>query len=345
MQVVDTWLDYLAARGARVDNAHARDFGDPDAELRATANGDTTVASLEHLASVHFTGDDAVSFLHGQVTADVVALSPGSATLGAYCTAKGRMLATFWLSREAAGLTLLLDAQITQAIHKRLAMFVMRSKVKIANQEGTHVAIGLAGRNAETVLRNMGVSPAERKVIRTATGDLWWCVGPNRFIGLIALDRASELWSSLAREGRPVGGDCWRWLDITAGIPWIGAGTQDELVPQMVNLEMIDGVSFTKGCYPGQEIVARTQHLGKIKRRMVLAHIDAERAPHPGDAIFGVDLGAQASGIVVNAAQAPGGGFDVLAVMHTSTATASSAHLRAFDGPRLALRPLPYASR
>ncbi|MFN0305062.1 MAG: YgfZ/GcvT domain-containing protein [Burkholderiales bacterium] len=347
MQVADTWLDYLAAHGARIDSVHVRDFGDRDAELDATARGETIVASLAHLASLHFTGEDVVAFLHGQVTADIVALSPGSAALGAYCTAKGRMLATFWLARETSALTLLLDAQITQAIHKRLAMFVMRSKVKIANQDSTHVAVGVAGRNAEGVLRHAGITdvPAERKVIRTAQGDAWWCVGPKRFIGLIALDRASELWSSLAHEGRPVGGDCWRWLDVTAGIPWIGAGTQDELVPQMVNLEMIDGVSFTKGCYPGQEIVARTQHLGKIKRRMVLAHIDAEPAPHAGDAIFGADLGDQASGIVVNAAPAPGGGFDMLAVMHTSTATASSAHLRSLDGPRLALRPLPYANQ
>lgn len=345
MQVVDTWLDHLATRGARVDHAHVRDFGDPDAERGATACGETIVAPLDHLASLHFTGEDAVAFLHGQVTSDVVALSPGSATLGAYCTAKGRMLATFWLCREAAGLTMLLDREISQAIHKRLAMYVLRSKVKIANQNGTHVAIGIAGRNAEGVLRSMGIAAAERKVMRTATGDQWWCVGPNRFIGLIALDRAAELWSSLTGEGRAVGGDCWRWLDIAAGIPWIGTGTQDELVPQMVNLEIIDGVSFTKGCYPGQEIVARTQHLGKIKRRMALAHVEAEPSPHPGDAIFGVDLGAQASGIIVNAAPAPGGGFDVLAVMHTSTAAASSAHLRALDGPRLVLRPLPYASQ
>ncbi len=346
MQVADTWLDHLAAHGARIDHAHVRDFGDRDAELDATVNGETVVASLAHLTSLHFTGEDAVAFLHGQVTADVVALSPGSAALGAYCTAKGRMLATFWLAREASGLTMLLDAQITQGIHKRLAMFVMRSKVKIANQDSTHVAVGIAGRNAERALSNAGITdaPAERKFIRTAAGDAWWCVAPKRFIGLIALDRASERWSSLTREGRPVGGDCWRWLDVTAGIPWIGAGTQDELVPQMVNLEMIGGVSFTKGCYPGQEIVARTQHLGKIKRRMILAHVDAEPAPRAGDAICGVDLGDQASGIVVNTAPAPGGGFDVLAVMHTSTATTSSAHLRALDGPRLALRPLPYAN-
>ncbi len=344
MQVADTWLDHLAAHGAHIHDALRGDFGDPTAELRATASGETIVTPLLHFASLLFAGDDASEFLHGQLTADVRGLAINAVTLGGYCTAKGRMLANFWLGREATGLTMLLDAEIAPAIQKRLAMYVLRSKVKVANQRTTHCLLGLAGREASNYLGSLGLAelPAHRKIVRTATGDAWWCIAPHRYIGLVHTEHAAATWSTLTATARPVGNASWQWFDIAAGLPWIGARTQDELVPQMINLEAIGGVSFTKGCYPGQEIVARTQHLGKIKRRMFLAHLHTEAAPLPGEAIMGDDLGAQASGVVVNAAAAPEGGYDILAVMHTSTATGSSAHLRALDGPALALRPLPY---
>lgn len=347
MQVADTWLDHLVERGARAENADSCDFGDRNAELLATAAGETIVAPLLHFASLHFTGDDAIEFLHGQLTADIRALPLNAGTFGAYCTAKGRMLATFWLVRDATGLSMLLDAGIASMIHKRLSMYVMRSKVKIAHQAATHVALGIAGKNADAALRRLGLAglPAARSVIRSIDGDQWWALDDGRALGLIGLDRAPAIWSTITGEARPVGNACWRWLDVAAGIPWLSARTQDELVPQMANLELIDGVSFTKGCYPGQEIVARTQHLGKIKRRMVLASVITADPPLPGEAIFGEDLGAQASGLVVNAAPAPSGGHDVLAVMHMSTAQGSVAHLRALDGPRLALRSLPYVTQ
>jgi tRNA-modifying protein YgfZ len=346
MAVADTWLDQLIGQGAHIRDAFRCDFGDPDAELRATAGGETVITPLLHFASLQFTGDDVSEFLHGQLTADVRALAVNAVTLGGYCTAKGRMLANFWLGREAAGLTMLLDAEIAPAIQKRLAMYVLRSKVKIANQQTTHSLIGVAGPNAVSALSDCGVAipPSERKTVRTDAGDAWWRVGTDRYIGFVTADNAASTWSNIARHACPVGNACWQWLDITAGLPWIGARTQDELVPQMINLEAIGGVSFTKGCYPGQEIVARTQHLGKIKRRMFLAHLNADSAPLPGDAIMGVDLGAQASGVVVNAATAPDGGYDILAVMHTTTANESVAHLRALDGPSLAMRTLPYTT-
>jgi folate-binding protein YgfZ len=122
----------------------------------------------------------------------------------------------------------------------------------------------------------------------------------------------------------------------------VTARTQDEFVPQMANLELLGGVSFHKGCYPGQEVVARTQHLGKTKRRMLLAHIDGA-TPAPGDPLFSEDLGDQASGMIVNAAPAPGGGCDVLAVVHAPSAAASTVHLGSLTGAALRFRPLPYA--
>ena len=134
----------------------------------------------------------------------------------------------------------------------------------------------------------------------------------------------------------------WDWLEIRAGIPVITAATQEAFVPQMVNLELLGGVSFQKGCYPGQEIVARSQYLGKLKRRMYLAHTDRDVAPGAGTQLYSRDLDGQPSGMVVSAAPAPGGGFDLLAVIQTTSADVHPIHLGTPDGPVLALEPLPY---
>jgi len=134
----------------------------------------------------------------------------------------------------------------------------------------------------------------------------------------------------------------WRWLDIRAGVPLITAATQDRFVPQMINLELIGGVSFSKGCYTGQEIVARSQYLGKLKRRMFLANVDATAAA--GDNLFGEDLGDQVGGAVVNAEPSPEGGYDLLAVLQTGTRENSTVHLKSLDGPALRFLPLPYVA-
>ncbi len=139
------------------------------------------------------------------------------------------------------------------------------------------------------------------------------------------------------------GGACWDWLKIRAGIPAITLSTQEQFIPQMVNLEAIGGVSFHKGCYPGQEIVARTQYLGKIKRRMYLANIRSVRPVAAGDELFSADMAEQSSGMVVNAAPAPDGGFDVLAVIQTSSVGAGEIYWKTLDGPALKIMPLPYS--
>jgi folate-binding protein YgfZ len=166
-------------------------------------------------------------------------------------------------------------------------------------------------------------------------------VAEDKFVLSVAPERAADVWQALRQTAAPVGAPVWDWLRLNAGIPMIVAATQEQFVPQMVNLEVIGGVSFQKGCYPGQEIVARSQYLGKLKRRMFLAHADAEAAP--GDSLYSADLGGQASGTVVNAAPAPTGGFDLLAVAQVESAATQPLHLKAPDGAVLHLKPLPYA--
>jgi tRNA-modifying protein YgfZ len=133
----------------------------------------------------------------------------------------------------------------------------------------------------------------------------------------------------------------WNLLDIRAGIAWITPATQEQFVAQMTNYELIGGVDFKKGCYPGQEIVARTQYLGKLKRRMYRIHVDSALAA--GDELFSADFDGQASGMIVNAAPAPNGGFEALAVIQIESAASQTMHVRTIDGPILKILDLPYA--
>ncbi|HMC44514.1 MAG TPA: folate-binding protein, partial [Caballeronia sp.] len=124
--------------------------------------------------------------------------------------------------------------------------------------------------------------------------------------------------------------------------PLITPATQEQFVPQMANMELIGAVNFQKGCYPGQEIVARTQYLGQIKRRMVLAHVTEDVMPQPGDELFSSALDGQASGMVVNAQAAPDGGYDLLAVIQTASITQATVRFKSVTGPTLSIQPLPY---
>lgn len=336
------WTDFLRARGAVLADGVARDFGDPAAERVAAREGDV-VADLSHLGLIAVTGADARAFLHAQLSCDIQALGTAQASPCAYCSPKGRMLASFLVWPEADGFALVLARSIVASTIKRLRMFVLRSKVALADSTDERRLFGASGPTAERTLRAIAgpVPEADHRVAHGADATIVR-VAPNRFLVATTPARAPALWDALSKALRPVGTPCWEWLEIRDGIPLVTARTQDELVPQMANLEVLGGVSFQKGCYPGQEIVARTQYLGKSRRRMFLARVEGA-APAAGDPLYSEELGDQASGMIVNAAPAPEGGHDVLAVVHAPTGGAGAVHLGSPSGPPLRFRPLPYA--
>ena len=336
------WTEFLQARGAILDAGVVRHFGDPASELAVAPEGDV-MADLSHLGLLGVTGPDAQAFLQAQLSCDIKGLGDEASSLGAYCSPKGRMLANFLTWPEGNGYFLVLSRTLVGAMAKRLGMFVLRSKVVVADRTGDRILIGAAGRAAgRTLHAALGTVPASPHRESRAVGATVIRLAQDRFLMAVASGRAASLWTALSCTLRPVGTPCWEWLDISAGIPHVTARTQDEFVPQMANLELLGGVSFHKGCYPGQEVVARTQYLGKAKRRMFLARVEGP-APAPGDPLFSEDLGDQASGMIVNAAPAPEGGFDVLAVVHAPSAAAGTVHLGSLTGAPLRFRPLPYA--
>ena len=337
------WEAFLLQRGAGIESGTVRDFGDAAAERRVARDG-AIVAPLTHLGLIACSGADAQGFLHGQLSNDVMRLAPGRSEYAAYCSAKGRMLANFLLWREGEAYFLQLPRSLLPSVQKRLAMFVLRAKVKLADSTEARPVLGLAGGAAAAALKEIfpALPQQPHELVRDpALGSLIALPG-GRFQLVAEAQSAQWLWDRLAAVLRPVGAPCWEWLEIRNGLPMIEAATQEQFVPQMANMELIGAVDFQKGCYPGQEIVARTQYLGQLKRRMVLAHLDAAARPNAGDSLFSSDVEGQASGMVVNAQPAPDGGYDLLAVVQTSSIAQGALRAGSAEGPVLSIQPLPY---
>ena len=303
----------------------------------------TIFADLSHFGLIRFTGADAQQFLNSQLSCDVNSLEPLRARYGSYSTPQGRMLATVLLWREAAGFFMQLPGSVREATQKRLAMYILRAKVKAEDASSAHVLIGVAGKDAGAILKpRFAELPAEPLALTSAEGASVLRLSADRYQIIASPERAPALRDIIAKDATPVGPAMWDWLDIRAGIPFITPATQEQFVPQMANLDAIGGVSFSKGCYPGQEIVARMHYLGRLKQRMYLASVAADKAPQPGDKLYSGDTGEQSCGMTVNAAAAPDGGFDMLAVMQIESAQRGDVHWKSPDGPRLKFLELPY---
>ncbi len=321
-----------------------RHFGNAAQERRAAATGNI-LADLSDLALIRARGADALSFLNGQLSNDIRLLDATHSQLASWCSPKGRMLAIFRLFRRENDILLQLPAALLEGILKRLRMFVLRAKVSLESTEAELVSIGLSGPDAERLLRaSAGFAPGGDNGCETRGEiSIMHLPGPHpRFQIVAPVGVATQLWTDLKAGATPAGPPAWAWLDIMAGIPVVLPETSEAFVPQMANLELVGGVHFKKGCYPGQEIVARMQYLGKLKQRMYRAHVEAEAAPAAGESIYAPDFPGQSAGTLVAAQPAPNGGYDLLAVVQISSAEHGVLHLRNDNGPTLKLQTLPY---
>jgi folate-binding protein YgfZ len=321
---------------------HREAAGTADPDLAAARSG-SVLALLGHLGVLQFSGEDAEAFLQGQLSCDVAAVGLRSSAYGAYCSPQGRMLANFLLWREEAGFTMALSRDIASSVQKHISKFVLRAKLKVSDASDTIVMAGAAGSKADQALSDVfpDLPKQPNEVSRQPDTGTVIKLKDGRYLLVLTPSSAAALRQRLASVLVPVGAHAWRWLDIRNGVPVVTAATQDQLVPQMANFELLGGVSFNKGCYTGQEVVARIQHLGKLKRRMFLANVAAQAKA--GDPLYSEDLGDQASGMVVNAEASPDGGQDLLAVVQTASRESSTVHLKSLEGPVLRFLALPYA--
>lgn len=302
------------------------------------ARGEAVFAPLPQFALLSVTGADARAFLHGQLSNDIEQLAAGLVRRAGYCSPKGRLLASLLVVPQADGFLLQVSGDIAAAIAKRLTMFVLRSKVKIADAGETWKQFGAWGRDAARKLRECGFEIPAHPLQSTA--------GPDGIVVALEDDRylviaQDPVGNSLASRFAQVATEAWSLEEVRAGVPLVTLPTQDQFVPQMANFERVSGVDFKKGCYPGQEIVARTQYLGKLKRRMYRGQVDATTAPAAGMDVYANE--PQPIGTVVNAAPRPEGGYEFLAVLQSSSVEEGAPlRLGAADGPLAGILPLPY---
>lgn len=338
-----TWLTFLQSQGAVVEDGQVRHFGDPVAERKAAAES-TVLAELSPLSLIRARGADALTFLNGQLSNDVCRVDEAHSQLAAWCNPKGRVLTLLRVFRRGEDYHALLPGTLRESVLKRLRMFVLRAKVVLDSADDELVSFGIAGPRADVLLRetfgeipdaaNGGITRSNVTVLRVST--------TPRFLVVAPVGAAIESWRRLGAQARPVASDRWTWLDICEGLPQVYPETSEAFVPQMFNLELLGGVDFKKGCYPGQEIVARLHYRGGLKQRMVRAHVDTDAAP--GMPLYAPDLPGQTTGAVVSAAAAPAGGYDLLAVIHLSSIAEGTVRLGdEHTGALLKLVPLPYS--
>ncbi len=300
------------------------------------------VAELTHLGIIRVIGEDSVKFLQGQLTQDVELMRPDEARLAAFCNAKGRMQASFIMFRRGFGvdeeILMVCQRDILAATLKRLSMFVLRAKAKLSDASGDFALYGLAGDTAKSIAG--GEHPAGSKVDIGVANVTFLQPGAGHALALWCAPAGSA-----APEGPPLSLSIWHWLNVQSGIAMISQPIFEAFVPQMLNYESVGGVNFKKGCYPGQEIVARSQFRGTLKRRAYLVHTDGDKAPNVGQEVFHASDAEQPCGLVAAAAPAPSGGFDAIVSMQTSAAADAGngrLTLASASGVPLILLPLPY---
>lgn len=291
--------------------------------------GTANIAKLDQYGLLHAAGGDARAFLHAQLTNDVENLGPGLARYAGWCSAKGRLMATFLVVPFSGGFVLQLSRDLAPGVAKRLSMFILRSKVKLADASAAWLQYGLWGADAAARLEALGLQPpAGRLAVSESQGAIAVGIDGDRFLLIAPPEMQGRIEANAAA-------DAWALAEVRAGRPLIVQTTQDQFVPQMVNLELAGGVDFKKGCYPGQEIVARAQYRGAVKRRMYRVRGAALR---PGQDLYSDDAPGQASGTVINAA-----GDESLAVLQISAVEAGSPFRAQPQAAPLEVLPLPYA--
>jgi folate-binding protein YgfZ len=313
-----------------------------DAELAAARDG-AVVADASALGVLAATGADAGAFLHAQLSSDVNGLAQGACHWSSYNSPKGRLLATVFLYRPAAGpadrYVALLAADLVEAVRKRLAMFVLRSKVTLSDATPALARFGVGGPRADEAVRaSFGTAPDPGRCATLGDVDVVH-LPDGRFFVLAPAARARDAESTLERHAARATGLTWDWLGVNAGVPTITQATQDLFVPQTANWDAIGGLDFRKGCYPGQEIVARTQYLGRLKERLYVYRCERP-APAPATRLYAAAHGDQACGTVVNGAPEPSGRAVFLAVAQINGT--ESVAIGAPDGPTAKREDPPY---
>ncbi len=338
------WNKFLADQGVITKDDRVVSMG--HAELTSCDLESTCLCDLSALGVIRASGEDAQSFLHGQFTNDLSLVSPSISQLSSYCNPKGRMLSIFRIFMRGDNYHMLLHRDVLEATLKKLVMFKLMAKVDLEDISNDLVVIGIAGPSADSLLADTQISvPTELNhcIQAEATTIIRIPSKSSRILFITNVDQAISIWNQLSSKCPIANNKLWDLHDIESGIPQITTNTIETFIPQMTNLELIDGVSFNKGCYPGQEIVARTHYLGKPNRRMFRINVSDENAPEPGVNIYSPKNETQPVGKIVTAQKLSEGMSSALVVMRTENAHDNDLHVASTTGPSISIQSLPYS--
>jgi folate-binding protein YgfZ len=330
-------------------------------------NSNTCFTPLQDWSCISVIGADAVDFLQNQLTNSVKSIANAPAAsialphqqnrFAGYCSAKGRLMASFWIMRQDTPVSaestesqpafyLFISKDLAPTLAKRLSMFVLRSKVKVLDLTESIDMFGFATEsnvNSEAFTKLTAVSgvlTAELPAVNINQ------VQTKRYLLAVPKTQSATAIEVIGTMGQIDGAasQAWNWLEIQSAIPRITQATFEQFVPQMINMESLKGIDFQKGCYPGQEVVARSQYRGTIKRRLQVAHLSHREVILPGAEIFHSEDPSQPCGMVVLAAPHPlvGGRVDVQVECKLEALQTGSVHLGSATGPTLSFSPLPY---
>lgn len=297
------------------------------------------IMHLDDMTALHVAGEDATKFLHAQFTNDLANLPVNQWQYTGYCTPKGRLLSFMMIARTGNNnYQLIMPADVADSILPRLRMFVMRDDVTIVVQDEERGITGILADPATLKKHGLDCEP-EPGHLKALPGDSLLMTldsEPGRYLYLSGRDQISKI--SLPATDR----DRWTSQDISAGIPAVVTATQEAFVPQMVNLDLIGAVNFKKGCYPGQEVVARVHYLGKIKQRMFSAHCNSTELAKPGDKVYTSGEAEKAAGTVVQSAQSESGQLLQIALQTAAAENGSDIRLGSATGDAVEIGQQPY---
>ncbi len=340
----EAWNKFLTDQGTVIRNVQAPTLGEADNEVYSLDH--TYLCNLSNLGLIKASGEDAQNFLHGQFTNDLNLVNSKNSQLSSYCNPKGRMLSIFRIYKTVNGYHLILPKDVIEKTLNKLNMFKLIAKVELIDASDELVIFGVAGPNTESVLSSIDLTMPQKIdhcVIDNETTLIRLPSENSRVICITRPKQAITIWGELAKKLDVASNKLWNLHDIYSGIPTITENTSEAFIPQMTNLEIIKGVSFSKGCYPGQEVIARTHYLGKPNRRMYRINIITANVPEPGINIFSSKDENQPVGKVVIAEKISDEITSALAVLRIANQNDRDLHLSSVSGANISMQSLPYS--
>lgn len=338
------WKEFLLSNGAQQDSQGLFYFNDEASENRKAPVTDA-ICDLSHFSTLVIAGEDARSFMQGQFTNDVEQVNASTSQLSAFCNNKGRMIANFRLFEHNNNVFMTLRSDLVDPSIEHLQKYILRAQVVIQDVSDQLVHLGVSGSNAKELLSSYieNIDEAVDSISHNEDYVAIRVAGPvPRYEVFCSCEQAKFLWQGITQRAAAINSSAWNYLNIQAGIPYIDMNTSEEFVPQMANMELINGVSFTKGCFTGQEIVARTHYLGKQKRRTYRIKIISDTTPKAGDELAtDTSTENQYTGTLVTVYQTAEKEFEALAVIQIKSVESETLKLKDADAEIMVLE-LPY---